>query len=44
MVVAFGGVVERVLESPSGTNVRPVKQWYEVMVGSSEIGDCWENF
>ena len=32
VVVAFGGIDSRVLETPNGTNVRPAKQGYEIMV------------
>ena len=31
-----------VLECSNGINVRPAKQWYEVMVGATRIGNCWE--
>ena len=32
VVVAFGGIVGRVLECSNGINVRPAKQGYEIVV------------
>ena len=43
-VVAFGGIDGRVLECSDGINVRPAKQWYEVMVGSARVGKLLGNF
>ena len=45
VVVAFGGVVERVLESPNGTNVRLAKQRHGNMVEvEKNRGIVGENF
>ena len=43
-MVAFGGIDGRVLECSNGINVRPAKLWYEVMVGSTKVGDLLGNF
>ena len=42
VVVAFGGIVERVLESPNGTNVRLAKQRHGNMVEVGKNQGCWE--
>ena len=45
VAVAFGwDSRERFWKSSNGINVRPAKQWYEVMVGSAKVGDLLGNF
>ena len=40
----FGGIDGRVLECSNGINVRPAKQWYEVMVEADKDRELLGNF